>query len=126
MKHLSRRTFLRGTGAVIALPWLDAMTPAFAKPAATPKSPVRMMHVYAPSGMITQYWDPTTTGRDFEFPRILKPLERFREDVLVMSGLSAQETGAILGEAGGSKLGRAAVERVESALGTAPAGTPDA
>ena len=101
MKHLSRRTFLRGTGAVIALPWLDAMTPAFAKPAATPKSPVRMMHVYAPSGMITQYWDPTTTGHDFEFPRILKPLERFREDVLVMSGLSAQEIGAILGEAGG-------------------------
>ncbi len=101
MKHLSRRTFLRGTGAVIALPWLDAMTPAFAQASATPKSPVRMMHVYAPSGMITQYWDPTTTGRDFEFPRILKPLERFREDILVMSGLSAYETGAILGEAGG-------------------------
>jgi hypothetical protein len=101
MKHLSRRTFLRGTGAVIALPWLDAMTPAFAKPADAPKSPVRMMHVYAPSGMITQYWDPATTGRDFEFPRILKPLERFREDILVMSGLSAYETGAILGEAGG-------------------------
>ncbi len=101
MKHLSRRTFLRGTGAVIALPWLDAMTPAFAKAADVPKNPVRMMHVYAPSGMITQYWDPTTTGRDFEFQRIMKPLERFREDILVMSGLSAHETGAILGEAGG-------------------------
>ena len=86
-KHLQRRTFLRGVGASIALPMLDAMVPAFAAPA-TRKSPVRLAFVYVPNGMIMQNWTPKGVGKDFEFTRILKPLEPFREDMLVLTGLS--------------------------------------
>ncbi|MEO5960572.1 MAG: DUF1552 domain-containing protein [Opitutaceae bacterium] len=101
MKKLSRRTFLKGAGTVIALPYLDAMIPAFARAGETLQSPVRMIHVYAPSGMIEPAWYPKTTGRDFEFQRIMKPLEKLREDVLVVSGLSAYEVGAGLADGGG-------------------------
>ena len=74
-KHLPRRTFLRGIGASISLPFMDAMLPAFA---GTPAAPVRMLYVYAPTGMMPKDWYPTTTGTDFEFKRIMKPLEKFR------------------------------------------------
>jgi len=100
MKHLSRRTFLKGTGALVALPFLDAMLPAFG--ASTPEEITRMMYVYAPSGMIPQYWNPTATGADFEFQRIMKPLEKFRKDILVMSGLSGNTRGAPLNDAAGA------------------------
>jgi hypothetical protein len=100
MKQLSRRTLLRGAGAVIALPFLDAMLPAFAR-GATADTPKRMMYVYAPTGMIPQAWNPTTTGTDFEFGRIMKPLEKFRGDVLVMSGLSANPLAAPMNDGGG-------------------------
>jgi len=99
MKPLSRRTFLKGAGTFIAIPFLDAMVPAFAKSA--PKSPARMMYVYAPSGMIPRYWNPTTTGRDFEYQRIMKPLEKFRSDILVMSGLSRKPLGLAMNDGGG-------------------------
>jgi hypothetical protein len=84
-KHLSRRTLLRGAGAAVALPLLDAMRPALAKdkPAAR-----RIGVVYVPNGIIMDQWLPAATGKDFEFTRILKPLERFREDIVVVSGLS--------------------------------------
>jgi uncharacterized protein DUF1552 len=85
-KHLNRRTLLRGAGAMIALPMLDAMIPAFAGP--TKKAPTRLAFVYVPNGMIMQNWTPTGAGRDFEFTRILKPLEPFRDDMLVLTGLS--------------------------------------
>jgi len=101
MKKLSRRTFLKGAGTAIALPCLDAMFPAFARASEAPKHPVRMVHVFAPSGMIEPAWSPKTTGRDFEFQRIMKPLEKFREDVLVMSGLSANAVGAGMADGGG-------------------------
>src|SRR5581483_12043798 len=101
MKKLSRRTFLKGAGTLIALPYLDAMVPAFAKGADAPKNPLRMVHVYAPSGMIEKYWYPMGTGRGFEFERIMKPLEKFREDVLVMSGLSANAVAAGMADGGG-------------------------
>ena len=84
MKHLPRRTFLRGLGASISIPFLDAMLPAFA---AVPASPTRLVYVYAPTGMIPGAWYPTSTGADFEFQRIMKPLEKLRKDVLVISGL---------------------------------------
>jgi len=100
MKQLSRRTFLRGAGTLIALPFLDAMLPAFAR--STPEDPIRMMYVYAPSGMIPQYWNPTSTGPDFEYQRIMKPLEKFRKDILVMSGLSGNPQGAPLNDAAGA------------------------
>ena len=84
MRPLPRRTFLRGVGAAIGLPMLDAMLPAFgASKESVP--PTRLMFVYAPTGAIPKYWYPESTGRNFEFPRTLKPLEPFRENVLVQS-----------------------------------------
>jgi hypothetical protein len=91
MKTLSRRTLLRGAGTAIALPFLDAMLPAFARTA--PENPLRMMYVYAPTGLMPQAWDPPTTGPDFEYQRIMKPIEKFRKDILLMSGLSAHDVG---------------------------------
>src|SRR6266481_8934901 len=86
-KRLPRRTFLRGVGVIVALPWLDAMVPAFAAPADT-KPPVRLVFAYVPNGMMMDEWKPRTAGKNFEFTRILKPLEPFREDMLVLSGLA--------------------------------------
>jgi len=86
-KHLPRRIFLRGAGATLALPMLDAMRPAFAGPTSA-KAPVRLAFVYVPNGAIMPDWKPVSAGRDFEFTRILKPLEPFREDLLVLTGLA--------------------------------------
>jgi hypothetical protein len=87
-KHLPRRTFLKGAGATIALPLLDAMIPArtaFAQTAAAPRT--RLGFVYFPHGALQEEWEPGKTGRDFEFPFILEPLEPLREHVTVVSGL---------------------------------------
>ena len=87
-KHLSRRTVLKGAGATIALPLLDAMVPAATVLAQTAAAPSpRLGFVYFPHGALQDEWTPTRTGRDFEFPFILKPLEPFREHVTVVSGL---------------------------------------
>ena len=96
-KHIPRRMFLRGMGATIALPWLDAMRPALA---ATTKSPMRAMFVYVPNGIMMQSWKPKVAGRDFEFTRILKPLEPFRENITVLGGLD-QRNGFALGDGPG-------------------------
>jgi uncharacterized protein DUF1552 len=87
-KHLPRRTFLRGVGATLALPLLDAMVPArtlLAKTAATPAT--RLGFVYLPHGAIMDRWTPTAEGTAFEFSPILKPLEPFREQIDIVSGL---------------------------------------
>ncbi|MEO6185984.1 MAG: DUF1552 domain-containing protein [Steroidobacteraceae bacterium] len=87
-KHLSRRTVLQGAGAAIALPLLDAMIPAhtaWSQTAAAIKP--RLGFVYFPHGAVQQFWTPKTTGRDFEFSKILKPLEPMRDYVTVVSGL---------------------------------------
>src|SRR5215813_5807696 len=87
-KHLSRRTLLKGVGASIGLPLLDAMIPAgtaLAQTAAAPQP--RLGFVYFPHGALQDEWQPGQTGRDFEFPFILKPLEPFREHLTVVSGL---------------------------------------
>jgi hypothetical protein len=79
---------LKGAGITIALPLLDAMIPAgtaFAETAAAP-SP-RLGFVYFPHGALQDQWQPTRTGRDFDFPFILEPLQPFREYVTVVSGL---------------------------------------
>jgi Protein of unknown function (DUF1552) len=105
MKALHRRTFLRGLGACIALPALDAMTPAFA--ASSVVQPCRLMFVYAPTGVIPQYWFPETTGADFVFPRTVKPLEKFRPDVLFVSNL-AHHNSLALGDGPGDHARAAA------------------
>jgi hypothetical protein len=87
-KHLSRRTVLKGAGASIALPLLDAMIPAgtaLAKTAAAVKP--RLGFVYFPHGAVQKYWTPEGEGRDFKFSPILKPLEPLREYTTVVSGL---------------------------------------
>ena len=83
---LPRRTLLRGAGAMIALPLLDAMTPALAR-AADKIAPVKRLGVmYVPNGMSMDYWTPKTTGA-FELTPILQPLAPFHERLLVLSGL---------------------------------------
>jgi hypothetical protein len=87
-KALSRRTLLKGAGASIGLPLLDAMIPAhtaLAQTAAAPK--VRLGFVYFPHGAVRQFWTPKKTGRDFDFSHVLKPLEPLRDYVTVVSGL---------------------------------------
>jgi hypothetical protein len=83
-KHLSRRALLRGAGVAIGLPMLDAMRPALARAAAPAR---RLVVVYVPNGIIMNDWLPKETGKDFTFSRILKPLEPFRSDITVVSGL---------------------------------------
>jgi len=96
-KHVERRSFLRGLGAVIALPMLDAMTPALASASASEaaKTPLRMAFAYVPNGVTIKDWTPAAAGTDFEFTRILKPLEPFRENVLVLSGLAHKNAEAL-------------------------------
>ncbi|MBL8239391.1 MAG: DUF1552 domain-containing protein [Bryobacterales bacterium] len=86
-KHLDRRMLLRGAGAAIAMPFLDAMRPALAASAKATKAH-RLGVVYVPNGIWMKDWLPEKTGADFAFPRIMKPLEKFREDIVVVSGLS--------------------------------------
>jgi hypothetical protein len=106
-KHLSRRTILRGIGTTIALPFLDAMRPAFAATAPANPSPMRLAFVYVPNGIIMSDWTPATEGSGFELPRILKPLEPFREQTLVISGLR-QNNGFAQGDGAGDHARAAA------------------
>jgi hypothetical protein len=93
-KHLPRRTFLQAAGVTIALPLLESMTPALAKPAERAQAPLRLMFGAVPNGIEMKAWTPPGSGgKDFELPRILKPLEPFRADLLILTGL-AHRTGA--------------------------------
>ena len=96
-KHLHRRSFLKGMGAVVALPVLDAMTPALVRAA---QAPVRLAFTYVPNGIVMNDWTPAAEGAAYEFTRIMKPLEPFRKDMLVLSGL-AHRNGAALGDGPG-------------------------
>jgi hypothetical protein len=87
-KYLPRRTVLKGAGAAIALPLLDAMVPAQTALGQTAASPLpRVGFVYFPHGALRAEWEPAATGRDFEFPFILEPLAPLRDYVTVVSGL---------------------------------------
>ena len=96
-KHLPRRTFLQGVGATIALPYLDAMTPAFA---AAEKPVTRAAFVYTANGIIMNDWTPAETGSNFVFSKTLKPIETFRDQTVVVSGL-AHRNGEALGDGPG-------------------------
>ncbi len=88
-KRLDRRTFLRGAGAALALPWLDAMQPAFAAPSPA-KAVKRLAIAYVPNGIIMDHWTPARDGAAFELPSILEPLAPFRDRILVLSGLGSR------------------------------------
>ena len=97
---LSRRTVLRGLGAAIALPLLDAMVPAFTPIVKTAGKPVRRLGVvYLPNGMAMQYWTPKTEGQDFEITPVLQPLASYHDRLLVLSGLTQKAPGS---EGGGN------------------------
>ena len=99
-KHLSRRTFLQGTGAAMALPILEAMTPAGASARTVqPRVPTRLSVIYLPNGIIMDEWTPEGTG-ELELSRTLQSLEPHRQDINVLSGL-AQMNGRPLGDGGG-------------------------
>jgi hypothetical protein len=83
---LARRTFLRGMGAAVALPFLDAMAPALS--AKTTKAPVRLGFVYTPNGFIQDQWIPTTAGAGFELTPTLKALAPVRDNLTVITRLA--------------------------------------
>ena len=89
-KALPRRTVLKGLGASLALPFLDSMFPAFGLRGQSAPDPVhRFQTFYVPNGMAMEYWSPTSEGRDFGLTPILEPLEPFRDQMLVLSGIRA-------------------------------------
>ena len=89
---MPRRTFLRGLGAGIALPLLDAMVPVRAFGAAPArKGPLRLAFVYVPNGANMADWTPAKTGRDFDLPFILEPLKTVKNDLQVLTGLAHQK-----------------------------------
>jgi hypothetical protein len=99
-KFIPRRTFLKGVGATVALPFLDAMVPVFAAPGANDR-PTRLSFIEVPNGIIMDKWTPATEGAGFTFTPVLKPLEAFREQMLVLSGLDQNEARQFDGELGG-------------------------
>ncbi|MEZ5419868.1 MAG: DUF1552 domain-containing protein [Vicinamibacterales bacterium] len=89
-KALSRRTALKALGVALPLPFLDAMVPALTALEQTDAAPrLRFGAVYTPNGVIPGQWFPTTTGADFAFSPSLAPLEPFRQQLLVLSGLDS-------------------------------------
>ena len=86
---LPRRTFLRGVGAAVALPLLDAMVPALSAVTRTAASPVRRLgFVYIPNGAVMQQWTPSEVGSGFQLSPILQPLAPYRDQLTVVSGLA--------------------------------------
>jgi uncharacterized protein DUF1552 len=85
---LSRRAVLRGMGATLALPLLDAMVPAMTPAVSTAATPIRRFGaVFVPMGERPSHWTPSNTGVGFELSPILKPLEPFRDQVIVVSNM---------------------------------------
>ena len=84
-KAIPRRAFLRGAGAAVALPLLDAMVPACEAQAAKPAT--RLSFVYVPNGIVMEKWTPATQAAGFAMTPILEPLASFRDHLLVVSGL---------------------------------------
>ncbi|HXR91606.1 MAG TPA: DUF1552 domain-containing protein, partial [Steroidobacteraceae bacterium] len=87
-KYISRRTVLRGAGAAIALPLLDAMIPASTVLAQTAAKPtVKLAFLYFPHGAIMEHWTPEKEGKDFELTSILEPLKPYKDQLTIVSGL---------------------------------------
>ena len=101
-KHLPRRTFLRGVGVTLALPFMDAMVPA-QTPSSTGRlnMPTRFVGVWHPHGAAPGWWHPKGEGKDFEFSFITQPFEPVREHLLLIGGLDATASMPTRTEAGG-------------------------
>lgn len=108
-RHLPRRTFLKGLGATVALPLLDAMVPAATAQARTAAAPARRFGVtYVPNGFVMKKWTPLGSGADFELPPILAPLAPHRDRILVVSNLTHQPAVSLPGEGSGDHVRAAA------------------
>jgi len=109
-KHVPRRTFLRGIGVTLALPLLDSMVPAQTPLRKTAASPVkRFVGIWHPHGAAPGYWSPLQEGANFNFSFITKPLEPFRDRVVLITGLDMPEAAANLEEPGGDHARGAAL-----------------
>lgn len=97
-KSIPRRSFLRGAGATIALPILDAMFPALAATRDKQQVARRFSVVYTPNGMNMPKWTPATTGKSFELSPTLAPFESHRDQLLVLSGLDNNSADPLPGE----------------------------
>src|SRR5262252_5368457 len=99
-KAIPRRTLLRGMGATLALPLLDAMTPVFS---AATKRPVRMAFMQVPNGIfnLRNEWTPLSVGGNWEMTKTLQPLQAFKDRMVVISGLDNQQAAGLNGEVGG-------------------------
>jgi hypothetical protein len=93
---LPRRTFLRGMGAAVGVPFLEAMLPAF-KATAAPATP-RFGAVFVPNGAIVEQWIPQTTGTNFDLPPILTPLAKYKDTLVVVSNLTRAHPGVVEGD----------------------------
>lgn len=82
---MPRRSFLRGAGATLALPFLDAMRPLMA--AGSSEVPIRIALLYMPNGVRADRWTPEGEGKGFKLSPILSPLEKHREELLILTGL---------------------------------------
>ena len=92
--RVSRRTVLKGLGTAVALPLLEAMLPVTAVAAGSvvkKAAPRRMAFVYIPNGVNVGDWTPSAVGGDFKLPRILEPLQPLRQELLVLTGLTADK-----------------------------------
>ncbi len=109
-KAIPRRAFLRGIGATLSLPLLEAMVPAFASSLDTQNGPVvRLAFAYVPNGVIMEKWTPTAEGAGFELTPTLQPLAPFRDRMLVFSGLAHNTGLAYEGEGAGDHARASAV-----------------
>src|SRR5262245_31482159 len=100
---IARRTLLRGVGAAVALPWLEAMGPLRSWAADTPAkqaAPNRLAVLYVPNGKNMADWTPKKEGSDFDLPAILEPLAAHKSDLLLLTGLTADKARAN-GDGGG-------------------------
>lgn len=101
-----RRTFLKGVGTAVALPWLETFWTRSAQAAAV-GPPVRMAFVFVPNGVIMPHWTPKGEGVDWELSKTLEPLSRVKDQINVFSGL-AQDNGRAKGDGPGDHARSAA------------------
>jgi hypothetical protein len=97
-KHLSRRTLLKGAGVAIGLPFLESMIPAWTPTAKAATPAPRFGVVYFPNGAIMQQFTPSATGEGFAFTPILKPLEPFKDSLVVVTNLTRSHPGSQVGD----------------------------
>ena len=97
-KHLSRRTWLKGAGVAIGLPFLESMIPAWTPTAKAATTAPRFGVVYFPNGAIMQQFTPSATGEGFGFTPILKPLEPFKDSLVVVTNLTRSHPGSQVGD----------------------------